>query len=73
MEEMEVKEMFCMIDKKHRGRVTCRQLRKFLRRHDAKFSRRSVKVYVRSIDSDGDGKLTLDDFMRALTKCDGTK
>lgn len=73
MEELEVKEMFCMIDKKQRGRITCKQLRRFLRRHDAKFSKKSVRNYVKSIDSDGDGKLTLDDFIRALTKCDHTK
>ncbi|KAH8865637.1 hypothetical protein KSF78_0003233 [Schistosoma japonicum] len=56
MEEVEVKEMFCMIDRKQRGKINHRQLRAFLKKHDAKFSRKSVKNYIKSIDSDGDVK-----------------
>ncbi|CAH8869863.1 unnamed protein product [Trichobilharzia szidati] len=73
MEEVEIREMFCMIDRKNRGRINSRQLRQFLKKHDAKFSRKSVKNYVRSIDSDGDGKLTLEDLIRALTRTEHPK
>ncbi|KAH8865638.1 hypothetical protein KSF78_0003233 [Schistosoma japonicum] len=73
MEEVEVKEMFCMIDRKQRGKINHRQLRAFLKKHDAKFSRKSVKNYIKSIDSDGDGKVTLDDLTRALTKTEHPK
>ncbi|KAH8865639.1 hypothetical protein KSF78_0003233 [Schistosoma japonicum] len=71
--EVEVKEMFCMIDRKQRGKINHRQLRAFLKKHDAKFSRKSVKNYIKSIDSDGDGKVTLDDLTRALTKTEHPK
>ncbi|CAL8100011.1 unnamed protein product [Calicophoron daubneyi] len=70
MNDDEITKLFCMIDKDKNGYITRRELSKFFKAHECKFNSREVKAYIKSVDQNGDGKISLDELKQALRgKC----
>ncbi|VDP26367.1 unnamed protein product [Schistosoma margrebowiei] len=59
--------MFDHMDKNHNGYVTAKELRSYLRAHDAKVTAKQVKEFIHKIDESGDGQLSLHEFMKAFS------
>lgn len=65
--EQEIRTMFDHMDKNHNGYVTAKELRYYLKVHDARVTNKEVKDFIRKIDESGDGQLSLHEFMKAFS------
>ncbi|KAA0192033.1 hypothetical protein FBUS_01902 [Fasciolopsis buskii] len=66
MNDQEIEYIFNQIDKNKNGRVNARELQAFFKKNDCKYKSREVKAYIKKIDLDGDGQISLEELKRAL-------
>ncbi|KAA3670896.1 uncharacterized protein DEA37_0002226 [Paragonimus westermani] len=58
--------MFYHIDTNHNGRISFKELRAFFKKSSTTFKSKDVKYYLKQFDSNGDGKITLEELKAGL-------
>ncbi|KAF8379241.1 hypothetical protein HHK36_028673 [Tetracentron sinense] len=69
MTEDEVIVHFFQFDEAGKGNITVRDLQRVATAHDFSWTDKELVDMIRSFDSDGDGKLSLDDFRKIISRC----
>lgn len=73
MTEDELIVHFFQLDEAGKGTVTIRDLEKAAITHDFSWSDKELVDMIRCFDSDGDGRLSLDDFRKIVVRCNMIK
>ncbi|KAK7320335.1 hypothetical protein VNO77_29728 [Canavalia gladiata] len=73
MTEDEVILHFFQLDEAGKGSVTIRDLERAATAHDFIWTDKELSDMIRFFDSDGDGKLSLDDFRKIVVRCNMIK
>ncbi|KAF5400968.1 hypothetical protein PHET_05905 [Paragonimus heterotremus] len=68
MQDHEIEEIFYLIDKNKNGKISRRELQSFFKKNDCKYKSKEVKEYIRRIDQDGDGSISLMELKQALRR-----
>ncbi|VDP66453.1 unnamed protein product [Echinostoma caproni] len=68
LSETQVRTLFHCIDKNGDGSITEKELRAYFRKHFPDMQKGELKEYVDQLDADGNGKITLEELKRVLTK-----
>ncbi|CAH8869867.1 unnamed protein product [Trichobilharzia szidati] len=55
--EQEIRTIFDHMDSNHNGYVTAKELRAYLKAHDAKVTNKEIKAYISRLDESGDGQI----------------
>ncbi|KAA3672680.1 uncharacterized protein DEA37_0005053 [Paragonimus westermani] len=58
--------MFHHIDTNHSGKISYKELKAFFKKSSSTFKSKDVKSYMMQLDSNGDGKITLEDLKAGL-------
>ncbi|KAF7258497.1 hypothetical protein EG68_04167 [Paragonimus skrjabini miyazakii] len=64
----EIEEIFYLIDKNKNGKISRRELQSFFKKNDCKYKSKEVKEYIKRIDQDGDGSISLMELKQALRR-----
>lgn len=64
--EEEIRDAFCMFDKDGNGYVSAAELRHVMTRLGEKLSDEKVDEMIRSANTDGDGQVNYEEFVRML-------
>ncbi|TPP56846.1 Calmodulin-4 [Fasciola gigantica] len=68
MNDQEIEYIFSQIDKNKNGRVNARELQAFFKKNDCKYKSKEIKEYIKRIDMDGDGQISLEELKQALRR-----
>ncbi|TPP56847.1 hypothetical protein FGIG_03416 [Fasciola gigantica] len=70
LRDEEIATIFRAMDNDRNGKVDLKELHKFLKEHGQHRKRKLLKQYIKDIDLDGDGKITLWELTVALRNAD---
>ncbi|KAL7139496.1 hypothetical protein ABFS83_09G055700 [Erythranthe nasuta] len=70
--EKELREAFQLYDQDHNGKISAAELHLILTRLGEHCSEQDCAGMIRTVDSDGDGFVSFDEFRKMMTKTDGT-
>ncbi|KAF7239802.1 hypothetical protein EG68_10700 [Paragonimus skrjabini miyazakii] len=66
MNDAEIEQMFYHIDKNHSGKISFRELKAFFKNSSTTTKSKDIKCYMKQLDLNGDGKITLEELKAGL-------